>query len=458
MMRSRSLVAHTTIAAVVSIILVAVLLGATFVVAVARSVEAWEAEETLQYRDRVVNQIRNILIFTGAIDGDAIERYIDPYLDRQHYLVVFDGTGRPIFYAIEGVPVVPSTRLSERLPTAAERTEHLRSLGIVSDLPGEIAVRDTAGTVRAYVLAGTSGYGTSRANRAFSRTAVTILLAGSLVTLPVALLVSLLFSRVPAKGTARLASRIAELPRGKIGPLDTPIRELATIAAAGDRLATRLRNEEAERRRWMQDIAHDLRTPVSAIRAQLEAIGDGVYDPSPERIAAILANVSMVQRLIEDLSLLSTLETPERPVVQRPVDLAGFLDGIIVRFPDIRRTDAIGGLEISGDADLLERALVNLVDNAHAYRSPADAPVTVSLARDGHDAVIRVSNPGAIPQESREAVFHRLFRGDPARNDGRHGLGLSIARAIAQRHNGALLLEAPGPPTVVFALRIPVSS
>ncbi len=452
---ARSLAVYMTVSAIVSIIAVAALLGGSFAIAVTRSVDAWENEESLTYQERVANQISNIIAFTGSIDGETVERYLEPYLDLERYVAVFDPAGHLLFHAIDGLPVVPSRRRITRYPSPADRSAQLSELGVAKTITPEITVSDQNGVTRAIVIAGSSGYATSRANRAFSQTAASILLVGSLVTLPIALFVSILFARTPARATAKLARTIAKLPDGDIGSFRSPIRELSAIATAGNRLAERLRSEEDARQRWMQDIAHDLRTPLAVVWAQLEAIRDGVYRADADRLSSIMANLAMVQRLIDDLALLSTLEAPERQIDRRLTNLRTFLEELAARFSDTIKAQPWDDVYVAIDGKLMERAVVNLIDNALAYRDPADGIVELAIASTPESALISISNPGSTSKNN--LLFERLYRGDPARSDGRHGLGLSIARAIAELHGGELDLTKSGPPAVEFTLRLPVS-
>jgi two-component system sensor histidine kinase BaeS len=208
-------------------------------------------------------------------------------------------------------------------------------------------------------------------------------------------------------------------------------------------------------------VAHDLRTPVAALRAQLDAMTDGVLPITGERLAQVSAELGRVERLIDDLGELARIESPDlrpRIVALRGDDLAAELQG---RFGS--RAEQLGvdfevaappGTEIRADPHLLKRALDNVVQNALQYAG-AGGWVRFRAGSGEQGTTIRVENTGTVPQSDLERVFDRMYRGQQARSNPGSGLGLAIARAVVQRHGGSIDLTNSGRGTVVVRIDLP---
>ncbi|GAH87301.1 unnamed protein product, partial [marine sediment metagenome] len=233
------------------------------------------------------------------------------------------------------------------------------------------------------------------------------------------------------------------------------------------------------RRQWSQDIAHDLRTPISALKAQFEGMRDGVLDVSPSRIERNIREISRIEQLVADLEELMRLESPEMKLSMTEIWAQGFLDEMRERFShEIERKNISfeGRSAVSSftaDEGLIHRAVANFISNAvrHTNRNGRitasieslnyieSPPSTKSLAaKDGeHSIVIRVSNTGEpIPEHERERVFDRLFRGEYSRNTPGSGLGLTIAGRIAELHGGTVTIKSQEKPGTTVEMVIPM--
>ncbi|MFD0690085.1 sensor histidine kinase [Actinomadura fibrosa] len=225
------------------------------------------------------------------------------------------------------------------------------------------------------------------------------------------------------------------------GPRD----ELKDLADTVDGLLGRLEAALDAQKRFVANAAHELRTPLTLERALLE---EKLTDrrPTLEAFRAtferILAISDQQGRLLESLL---TLATSERGLDARvPVDLAALTEQVLAARPEApaggpRLTSRIAPAVTAGDPALVERLVDNLVDNAMRYNVPGGIVEVETGARDGR-AVVSVSNTGPmVPPEQVGRLlepFQRLDRS--ARGDGHHGLGLSIAHAIALAHGGTL--------------------
>jgi signal transduction histidine kinase len=262
---------------------------------------------------------------------------------------------------------------------------------------------------------------------------------------------------------------IAELRRGaeevtRTGqPRDLPVPEardeVRSLAVTLNDMLGRLGAAQERQRGLVSDTAHELRSPIASIRAQLEVALDHPGSQDWEQTAAdVLTDTLRLARLAEDLLVLARLDERDRPgPPRRAVDLGELAAEEVSRYADARvpvQLTAGPAAPVTGDPDGLRRMLGNLIDNAVRY---AQSLVTVSVAVDGRCVRLAVADdgPGIAPAD-RERAFGRFTRLDPGRSRdddsaGGAGLGLAIVRAIAQAHGGSAWLAdaAPGLRAVV---------
>lgn len=212
-----------------------------------------------------------------------------------------------------------------------------------------------------------------------------------------------------------------------------------------------------QQRRFASDASHDLRSPLTAIRAQVEEARLAPEDTDWEATTtAILASVERLQAIVDDLLMIARLDAGARQA-RDLVDLADLVRAELERRPRARqvRERLEPGVVVIGDLLRLARLLANLLDNAERH---ARSTIEIIVRREPDTAVLEVIDDGAgIPVEDREVVFKRFTRLDAARSRdaGGTGLGLSIARQIAEAHNGTLTIE-DSPVGARFVLRLPL--
>ena len=199
------------------------------------------------------------------------------------------------------------------------------------------------------------------------------------------------------------------------------------------------------------NIAHDLRTPLSRLRSRLEEIAADM-GPDGERRARVEGTIAEADGLLAVFNALlriTQIEAGGRRVSFAPVDLGAVVHDVAELYEPVAAEKgqtlsvaAAAARTIQGDRDLIFQAVANLVDNAIKY-TPADGRISVEAA--GNEIRVTDSGPG-IPAESREEVFQRFRRLEASRSAPGSGLGLSLVRAVAQLHDGSARLEdaAPG--------------
>lgn len=296
---------------------------------------------------------------------------------------------------------------------------------------------------------GPVGMAGDRAADTFLRTMRVTVLTGLVLAFALALAVAFLLSRRFSRSTGQVADGIDRMSRGNLSEPITgqEVLEIDTIARSANILARQLRDQERLRRQWAEDIAHDLRTPVAALKSQLEAMADGVLAFSPDRVRGNLRELDRIENLVRDLAELTRLESPELRLNRTRVNVEDLFSGLAHRF---ERRLADRGVRLSlhsetpavhGDQELLLRALSNVTDNA-ARHTPRGGQIRLNTDHGSEGVRISVFNTGEpLPEEELERVFDRLYRGEYARSTPGSGLGLTIARQIARLHGGDAVMR-----------------
>lgn len=301
------------------------------------------------------------------------------------------------------------------------------------------------------------------ADLAFAREQLRNALIAGVAILALALMLAFALARWLLTPVRELAAGTRALAAGdyarRIG--DRRRDELGALAADFNHLAHTLEQHREARRRWGADIAHELRTPLSILRGEIQALQDGVRSPTPAALNSLHAECDRMGGLIEDLYLLSLADAGALEYRFEAIDMAELVgeslqaQTAILAEAGLVLEAAIGAVApIRGDARRLGQLIDNLLTNTRRY---TDAPgrVRVELGSCANEVILVVedSAPG-VPPESLGLLFDRLYRVAASRNRaaGGAGLGLAICRAIVLAHEGRI--EAAG--SALGGLRIEV--
>lgn len=264
-----------------------------------------------------------------------------------------------------------------------------------------------------------------------------------------ALLAGYLLAARTAAPLRRFAGTAAAVDAGDLSPRivadPASAAELRTLADSFNHMLDRLEDAFARQRSFVSDASHELRSPLTAIRGQIEVLA---REPSPDaeavhRVEAMtLAELGRVERLVEELLALARLDEGVGPA-RRELDAEPFLRDVVQAAPGGATVGALARGRIDADPDLVARVVRNLIENARRHAGP-EGTVTVSSATVAGTLRIAVEDDGSgIAPAERERVFDRFHRSDEARDraSGGSGLGLAIARAIVGAHGGAIRAE-----------------
>ena len=294
-----------------------------------------------------------------------------------------------------------------------------------------------------------------------------------LIGAPIALLLAagggLWIASVGLGPVSTMAKRAASLPLTGEDDLGAPARddELGQLTHAFNALVARLRAALRTQRQFMTDASHELRSPVSVIRTASDVTLSREHRPEADYREALAITAAQSRRLgglVDDMLVLARADAGGYPL--RPVE--GFLDdaidecrtavSVLAAARGVRvATTGASDVALRADQELLRRLLINLLQNA-VQHSPAGGTVTLDVRVEGALAVVRVADQGpGIAADEWSRIFDRFVQLDASRRSEGAGLGLTIARWIAEAHEGSLIVESSGPQGTTFRLAIPAA-
>lgn len=304
---------------------------------------------------------------------------------------------------------------------------------------------------------------------AFQSAMLQALLVSGAVAVVAAVAISLFVSNRIVAPVQRLLSASQRIAAGHYGERVPPGEpdELGALADQFNVMAAEL--EAAERRRvaLINDVTHELRTPLATIEGYTEGLLDGVVEPGADTWALLHDEVGRLRRLVQDLQEVSRAEAHQLPLHIVPTPPAVLVErAVAVVAPQFAEKGIALNHSIpadlpavQADADRIVQVLINLLGNALRY-TPSGGAVFVQAERQQGAVQFFVQDTGSgIAEEHLPHLFERFYRIDPARSRalGGSGIGLTIARALVEAHNGRIWATSPGPGQgAIFAFTLPV--
>jgi signal transduction histidine kinase len=224
--------------------------------------------------------------------------------------------------------------------------------------------------------------------------------------------------------------------------------DLASLAVHFNRMTETLERNDIERRAMLADIAHELRTPLSVLRGRLEGIVDGVYPANDANIAQALEETYLLERLVEDLRLLTLAESRQLHFELKDTDLSDLLKKIVSLFLpqatgkqiDLQLSPMSEKIILKVDSQRLEQVIGNLIGNSLRY-VPSGGKILLEAGQSENNISLKVSDTGpGVPDEELPYIFDRFWRGEKsrARVSGGAGLGLAISKQLIEAQGGTI--------------------
>lgn len=271
-----------------------------------------------------------------------------------------------------------------------------------------------------------------------------------LITIPIALIVALIGARWIASTVSRHAKQVSKSlesvanGNGVAVESEPGLKELAEIAASVERLDQQLKRNEKTRQQWLRSIAHDLNTPVTALKISIEGAIDNVLPVDEALLARMKRESEELERRVASVLTLSAMENLDYGVHMDKIATLDFIDEVVrSSFLEKRISLDVRIDSFTGDTRLLIPACRELLKNAGKY-SPEQSVITWRLFAcidTGRSVVMEFENVGHVDSEILNQVFEPWVRGDQSRNSEGSGLGLSIVRQAIQLHGGDIAMH-----------------
>lgn len=291
------------------------------------------------------------------------------------------------------------------------------------------------------------------------------LVLGACAVGAVGILISLLLIRQVTDPLRRLGEAASRIARGEFaGKVEVASRdELGALARSFNDMATSLARAEEGKRQMIADVAHELRTPLSVLRAGLEGLRDGVFEATPEHVAALYDKVLLTSRLVADLQELALADAGglsiRRGLCNPRTLVEGIAQAIGPQLEDAGVTltvEAPADLpQVEGDAQRLEQVLLNLLSNAVRH-TPAGGTIRIAACSNGPAVELSVCDTGpGLTAEDLLRVFDRFYHEDKPGARSGAGLGLAIAKALVEAHGGRIWAENAAGGGACFRFTLP---
>lgn len=323
------------------------------------------------------------------------------------------------------------------------------------------------GQVRLWVFGSDALLG--KADTAFRDRTFNAMFIASIAAVIIAVIIGIFVSRMLTNPLRRITGTAKQIRDGDLSAR-TGLRgddEIDRLGETFDEMATSLEKDLKHERRITSDVAHELRTPLMAMLATVEAMQDGVLPCDDEHLETVASETRRLSRLVQQMLDLSRMENRTTPLKLERVDLVPFVQRIvdgqqqlfINRDLRLRFSDDTQGRSavIEVDADMITQAVVNLMSNAMRY-TPEGGWVVVSVKADRKNVQIIVSDTGiGIAKEDLSRIFGRFWRADAsrAREAGGLGVGLSVTQQIVERHHGYISVESELEKGTTFTIHLP---
>lgn len=270
---------------------------------------------------------------------------------------------------------------------------------------------------------------------------------------------------VPVKAATRAAKDIAQGNYNNRINTDICTMELSELGNAVNHMAESLDNQEMLRRRLTSDVAHELRTPVANVSSNIEAIIEGVLEPTNERLSSCYNELERITGIITELEKLRQIEGENMILHIGHVDIYELAKEVKLIFENEMskkniRCDIIGEhIDVCVDKDKMSQVLNNLISNAVKYTDNY-GNIQITVIQENENVVITVEDNGCgIDDNDIQYIFERFYRTDKSRNrsTGGAGIGLTITRAIVQLHGGTIHVESKKGVGSLFKVTIPAN-
>lgn len=394
-------------------------------------------------------------------DSEEILRYA---VMENFYIEVRDNENKRIFTSGKD-HLVPNNMMNSMMSGMMGRYYNMRAGEYIEEkYPLEIN-NNNEGTI---IIGYFGNWNASQEAMGFKMTLNQSLLIAGIAALIIGLIISLVISRGLTIPLVKISKTAEEMTRGNLGvraDVRTNTREIDNLSMSINYLAQTLQQQDALRKKLSSDMAHEIRTPLTTVKTYIEAIIDGIWEPTKERLASCYEELERITKLTDNLQNLAKVEQVNLVVNKTKLNASSEVRKILNTFepmygkkklkimPEIEE-----GIIVNLDKDKFKQIMYNLLSNAYKY-SEEDNFVFVRLKKEDSWVKIEVEDRGiGIDEKDLPYIFERFYRSDASRSrdTGGAGIGLTITKSLVEVLGGkieALSIKGKGS---VFRVKLPV--
>lgn len=276
-----------------------------------------------------------------------------------------------------------------------------------------------------------------------------------IITILIGVGISIFLSYSLTNPLVKINDTALEISKGNLGKktnIKTNTREIKELAGTIEKLGDSLSKQEEIRNKYASDISHELRTPITTIKGHLEAIIDGIWEPSDDHLNILIVEIDRLSSLVNDLNKSFKSKSYDTVLNKENFNLSNELNQIVRTFDPVFKkngyiltTEIEEDIDISMDKNKLDQIMHNLLSNSLKHLD-SDGRVTIKLDKiDGDKILLAVEDNGiGIKEKDLDFIFNRFYRADESRSTktGGSGIGLSIVKSFVEKHKGSISMES----------------
>jgi two-component system sensor histidine kinase BaeS len=279
--------------------------------------------------------------------------------------------------------------------------------------------------------------------------------------------VSFILAKQLTKPLVKITKTANEMRKGDLtvrSKVKTKTKEIEELSASINYLAETLQNQEMLRKRLTSDMAHEIRTPLTTLKTHVEALLDGIWEPTEERLQSFYDEIERLTSLVDNLRNLAKLEQADSKLNKTKFNLSSELEEVILSFEPLYSKNnhvIISNIDkniwVYMDKDKLKQIMHNLLSNGYKYLK-SQGKVVVELKKEKEGICIKVQDNGiGIPEKDIPYIFERFYRTDLSRskNTGGSGIGLTITKSLVESHGGKISVESKEEEGSTFIVQFP---
>ncbi|WP_163930010.1 ATP-binding protein [Paraferrimonas sp. SM1919] len=311
--------------------------------------------------------------------------------------------------------------------------------------------------------------GKAELDKRFIKQQFNTVVIASLLALFVALIAALILSNYLTKPIAHVTAVVNKLKHGRLNARSDyrNQNEIGKLSQDVNQLAKTLEQNRDSRQRWVADISHELRTPITIILGELECLQDGLTEFDDAAVTSLKEEVEGLNKLVNDLHQLTQADIGQLDLQLAPHTVQQLVSTAAAKFePKFKQKNININYQLSCqqrslvDEDRINQVLINLLENCYRY-TPTDGVVKISCHQAQHSQELElvIENSGApLADDELNKLFERLYRTDASRNksSGGSGLGLAISKAIIEAHHGSMSAHHSTLPGLAISIKLPI--